>query len=92
MQKRKKEDPIVTLEKLRDELVVISQKIKRGELTPTVGNAMTNALRASIYAEQIRLSKDKGDPVAIEETSVRLSKADKARLDNVAKLLSNKEE
>lgn len=91
MARKKKDDPLVTLEKLRDNLVAIALMIKRGDLSPTTGNAMVNAYRGAIYAEQTRIARDKGDPVVIEETALKLSKTDQARLDNIAKLLADKE-
>lgn len=82
-------EPIVTLEKIRDELIVVSQKVKKGELTPTVGNAVVNALRSSAYVEQVRLQQEKGLEVKLEQAGeMELSKADRKRLDNIAMLLS----
>ena len=85
-----KDNPIVTLEKIRDELIVVSQKVKRGELTPNVGNAMVNALRSSAQVEQMRYQQEKGIlEVKLEQSGeTELTEADRARLDKIAKLLS----
>ena len=82
-------EPIVTLIKIRDELIRVSQKIKKGEITPTVGNAVVNALRSSAYVEQVRLQQEKGLEVKLEQSGeMELSKADRAKLDKITKLLS----
>ena len=82
-------EQIVTLERLRDELVVVSQRIKKGEISPSVGNAVIKGLRASAYVEQIRLQRDKiidikkADAGAVTE----LSQDTKDKLDEIAQLM-----
>lgn len=88
---KKKEEPLVTLERLRDNLVAVALMVKKRELTPNEGNAMVNAYRGAIYAEQTRIARDKGEPTVFDDTAPKLSRADRERLDSIAKLLSSKE-
>lgn len=88
----KKVEPIVTPEKIRDELVVIASKVKKGEITPNTGNAIANILRASLYAEQIRYQQKKGEVgITVETADIKLSRADRKRLDGIAKILQTEE-
>lgn len=89
---KKKAEPPVTLEALRDTCVAIAFSVKRGEMTATSANAMTNALRSAIYAEQLRLNRDRGTESLSLETegnTMELSQADKDRLDEIAKILGS---
>ena len=45
-------EQIVTLEKLRDELVKNALQIRRGDITPNEGNAIANSLKGAIQAEE----------------------------------------
>ena len=82
-------EQIVTLERLRDELVVVSQRIKKGEISPAVGNAVIKGLRASAYVEQIRLQRDKIIDTKNEDAGAvtELSQDAKDRLDEIAQLM-----
>lgn len=82
-------EQIVTLEKLRDELVVVSQRIKKGEISPAVGNAVIKGLRASAYVEQIRLQRDKIIDTKNEDAGAvtELSQDTKDKLDEIAQLM-----
>ena len=83
-----KTKPIITVEKLRDDLIKTASKVRSGELTPTKANAVVNALRSALYAEQIRYQQEKGQELRIElEGTAELTHADRERLDVVAKLL-----
>lgn len=89
---KKKAEPPVTLEALRDTCVAIAFSVKRGEMTATSANAMTNALRSAIYAEQLRLNRDRGtESLSLENegNTMELSQADKDRLDEITKLLGS---
>lgn len=89
---KKKAEPPVTLEALRDTCVAIAFSVKRGEMTATSANAMTNALRSAIYAEQLRLTRDRGtESLSLENEGniMELSQADKDRLDEITKLLGS---
>lgn len=85
-----KAEPIVTVEKLRDELIKTANEIKAGKITPSVANAITNTLRTALYAEQVRsqLISNRRDLKIELEGCTRLSKADRERLDIIAELLS----
>lgn len=85
-------EQIVTLERLRDELAVVSQKVKKGELTPTVGNAVINGLRSSAYVEQLRLQRDKITESKPESTGeyIELSQDARKKLDEIAQLMKPK--
>ena len=86
-----KAEPIVTVEKLRDELIKTAVKVRSGELTPTKGNSIANILRTALYAEQIRYQQEKGQELRIElEGTAELTQADRERLDKIAKLLDPK--
>lgn len=82
-------EQIVTLERLRDELVVVSQRIKKGEISPAVGNAVIKGLRASAYVEQIRLQRDKIIDTKNEDAGAvtELSQDTKDKLDEIAQLM-----
>ena len=83
-----KAEPIITVEKLRDELIKTAFKVRSGELTPTKGNSIANILRTALYAEQIRYQQEKGQEINMGvEGSIELSQEDRERLDNIAKLL-----
>ena len=83
---KKKVEPPVTLEALRDTCVAIAFSVQRGEMTATNANAMTNALRSAIYAEQMRLNRDADNAETV--TVVReISQDTKDRLDEIAKAL-----
>ena len=83
-----KADPIVVVEKLRDDLIKTAGKVKSGEITPTKGNSIANILRTALYAEQIRYQQEKGQELRIElEGTAELTQADRERLDAVSKLL-----
>ena len=83
------DEPIVTVEKLRDELIRTAVKVRTGELTPTKGNSIANILKAALYAEQIRCQQEKGQELKVElEGTTELSDADRERLDNIVKLLN----
>lgn len=84
-----KDEQIVTVEKLRDELVKTMIKVRNGEITPTKGNSIANIIRTALYAEQIRYQQEKGQEIALEGGGVmELSQEDKDRLDGLAKLLA----
>jgi hypothetical protein len=83
-----KDEPIVVIEKLRDELIITADKVKSGEITPTKGNSIANLYRTALYAEQVRYQLEKGQDLRIElEGCAELSQADRERLDNISKLL-----
>lgn len=82
------EGQIVTLDKLRDQAVVISQKVLKGEITPQAGNVALSGYRTAAYIEQVRLSQEA--PSLVQEAATELSQADRERLDEIAKLLSDK--
>lgn len=85
-----KDEQIVTVEKLRDELVKTMIKVRNGEITPTKGNSIANIIRTALYAEQIRYQQEKGQEIALEGGGVmELSQEDKDRLDGLAKLLTS---
>lgn len=85
-----KDEQIVTVEKLRDELVKTMIKVRNGEITPTKGNSIANIVRTALYAEQIRYQQEKGQEIALEGGGVmELSQEDKDRLDDLAKLLTS---
>ena len=89
---KKKAEPPVTLEALRDTCVAIAFSVKRGEMTATNANAMTNSLRTAIYAEQLRLNRGRGtESLSLENegNTMELSQADKDRLDEITKLLGS---
>ena len=85
-----KDEPVVKVKKIRDELIKIANEVKAGKLTPSVSNAITNTLRTALYAEQIRsqLISNRRDLKIELEGCTRLSKADRERLDSVVELLS----
>ena len=84
-----KDEPIVTVEKLRDELIKTAIKVRSGELAPAKGNAVANLVGKALYAEQIRYQQEKGQELKVElEGTTELTQADRERLDNIAKLLS----
>ena len=57
-----------------------------------MGNAVVNALRSSAYVEQVRIQQEKGLEVKLEQAGeLELSKADRARLNKVVKLLSDEQ-
>ena len=86
-----KAEPIVTVEKLRDELIKTAVKVRSGELTPTKGNSIANILRTALYAEQIRYQQEKGLELKIEQSgAMDLSEESKAKLDEVIRLLDPK--
>ncbi len=86
-----KDEPIVTVEKLRDELIKTAVKVRSGELTPTKGNSIANILRTALYAEQIRYQQEKGLEVRMEQAGVmELSDESKAKLDEIARLMAGK--
>lgn len=90
---KKKTEPPVTLEALRDACVAIAFSVKRGEMTATSANAMTNALRSAIYAEQLRLNRDRGtESLSLENEGniMELSQDTKDKLDEIAKLMVSK--
>lgn len=81
---------IMSLEDIKSELIEVSQKVKEGKITPNVGNAVTNALRASAYVAQVRIQQEKEETVKLEHTGeLGLSQADKDRLDAIIKLLNS---
>ena len=83
-----KAEPIVVVEKLRDELIKVAVKVRTGEIPPNTGNAVANIVRTALYAEQIRYQQEKGLDLKVElEGTAKLTKADRERLENVAKLL-----
>lgn len=81
------DEQIVTLEKLRDELVRNAFQIRKGELKPIVGNAVANSLKGAVYAEQARIQRDKYKPIEQETTIVELSDESKAKLNEIAELM-----
>lgn len=90
-----KNAPIETLEKMRNELISAGLQFKKnkiaknGELSANDLNAFSNVMRSSAYVEQIRYQQEKGLEVTLEQTGeAKLSKADRDRLDQIAKLLS----
>jgi hypothetical protein len=90
----KKEDKqIVTLAKLRDQAVVTAQEIRRGIITPNVGNAVLNGYRTAAYIEQVRLAKDgEAQAPATSDGAADLSPETRERLDEIIKLLSSDKE
>lgn len=93
-----KNEPIETLEKMRNELINAGLQFKKnkiaknGELSANDLNAFSNVMRSSAYVEQIRYQQEKGLEVKVEQIEeAELSKADRARLDKIAKLLSGEE-
>lgn len=89
MDNEKKTEQIVTLEKLRDELVVVAQQVKKGVISPNTGNAVINGLRSAGYIELGRLQQEKGQAVKLEQSGeLELSQEDKDRLDDIAVLLA----
>ena len=83
-----KAEPIVVVERLRDELITTAKKVKSGEIPPNTGNAVANVIRTALYAEQIRYQQDKGQELKVElGGTTELSQTDRERLDNIAKLL-----
>lgn len=85
---KKEDEQVVTLAKLRDQAVVVAQEIKKGLITPNVGNAVLNGYRTAAYIEQVRLSQEA--PALAQEAATELSQADRERLDEIAKLLADK--
>ena len=84
----KKAEPIVVVERLRDELITTAKKVKSGEIPPNTGNAVANVIRTALYAEQLRYQQEKGLELKVElEGTAELTNADRERLENVAKLL-----
>ena len=88
-------EPIVTLEKVRNELINAGLQFKKnriakkGELSANDLNAFSNVMRSSAYVEMIRYQQEKGLEVKLEQAGeMELSKADRKRLDKIAKLLS----
>lgn len=88
MDNEKKAEQIVTLEKLRDELVVVAQQVKKGLISPNTGNAVINGLRSAGYIELGRLQHEKGKEEKLDNSGVMdLSDESKAKLDEIARLL-----
>lgn len=80
-------EKIVTLEKLRDELVKNALQIRRGDITPNEGNAIANSLKGAIQAEESRLRRDQGILVTAEPQTMELSQDSKNKLDEIAQLM-----
>lgn len=80
-------EQIVTLEKLRDELVKNALQIRRGDITPNEGNAIANSLKGAIQAEESRLRRDRGILVTAEPQTMELSQDSKNKLDEIAQLM-----
>lgn len=80
-------EQIVTLEKLRDELVKNALQIRRGDITPNEGNAIANSLKGAIQAEESRLRRDQGILVIAEPQTMELSQDSKNKLDEIAQLM-----
>lgn len=80
-------EQIVTLEKLRDELVKNALQIRRGDITPNEGNAIANSLKGAIQAEESRLRRDQGILVTAEPQTMELSQDSKNKLDEIAQLM-----
>ena len=80
-------EQIVTLEKLRDELVKNALQIRRGDITPNEGNAIANILKGAIQAEESRLRRDQGILVTAEPQTMELSQDSKNKLDEIAQLM-----
>lgn len=78
---------IITLEKLRDELVKNALQIRRGDITPNEGNAIANSLKGAVQAEESRLRRDQGALVHTEQT-LELSKDTKKKLNQIAKMMA----
>ena len=74
-----KDDALENINKIRDELMQIAEKLKRGDITPSVANSVTNTYRTALYSEQIRLQHDKLEVVEI----IEFSDKDKLLLDNL---------
>ena len=81
------ETQIITLEKLRDELVKNALQIRRGDITPNEGNAIANSLKGAIQAEESRLRRDQGILVTAEPQTMELSQDSKNKLDEIAQLM-----
>ena len=81
---------IITLEKLRDELVKNALQLRRGEVKPIVANAISNSLRGAVYAESARIQRDKDKPIEPETVKYELSDASKAKMDEIIKMLAQK--
>ena len=83
------EEATISIEQIKNKLLVVSQKVQKGELSATTGNSIANILRTALYAEQLRYQQEKGLEVKLEQNGeTELSEADRARLDKIAKLLS----
>ena len=80
-------EQIVTLEKLRDELVKNALQIRRGDITPNEGNAIANSFKGAIQAEESRLRRDQGILVTAEPQTMELSQDSKNKLDEIAQLM-----
>ena len=80
-------EQIVTLEKLRDELVKNALQIRRGDITPNEGNAIANSLKGAIQAEESRLRRDQDILVTAEPQTMELSQDSKNKLDEIAQLM-----
>ena len=80
-------EQIVTLEKLRDELVKNALQIRRGDITTNEGNAIANSLKGAIQAEESRLRRDQGILVTAEPQTMELSQDSKNKLDEIAQLM-----
>lgn len=82
-------EPIEVTEKIRNELILLAKRVKDGEITPTVGNSLSNIYKAALYAEQVRAQKANGLEVKVDQSGeLELSQADKDRLDDIAVLLA----
>ena len=80
-------EQIVTLEKLRDELVKNALQIRRGDITPNEGNAIENSIKGAIQEEESRLRRDQGILVTAEPQTMELSQDSKNKLDEIAQLM-----
>ena len=76
-------EQIVTLEKLRDELVKNALQIRRGDITPNEGNAIANSLKGAIQAEESRLRRDQGILVTAEPQTQAQPTTEPQTADNV---------
>lgn len=92
-----KEKPVDLLEKVRDELIATGLKFKKdklengGSLSSNDANAFSNLMRSAIYVEQMRYQEESGLGIKVEQSGeMKLSKADKERLDKIAKLMEEK--
>jgi hypothetical protein len=82
-------EPLEVTGKIRNELILLAQRVKSGEITPTVGNSVANIFRTALYAEQIRYQQEKGLEVKLEQSGeMELSQEDKDRLDDICTLLA----